>query len=144
VTTDSGSEEAFNDLCGYTLTHTDPSFIHQHIVDAFAAQNADEQTKPIKLTFALIGLYLHVEKQFSGKEVQRAHQFLARRKRSWPHFHLRRKRGSVTAEDVIALPAGPERDRAIHDWCVSVWEAFSDSHQPVRELLDECEFRTAN
>jgi Family of unknown function (DUF5946) len=143
VSTNSGSEEAFNELCGYTLTHTDPSFIHQHVVDAFAAQDADEQTKPIKLTFALIGLYLYVEKQFSGKEVQRGHQLLARRRRSWPRFPLPRERGSVTAEDVIGAPAGPKRDKAIHDWCVSVWDAFHDSQQMVKELLDECEFRTA-
>jgi hypothetical protein len=36
--------------------HRDPSFIHQYVVDAFAAQQADEQTKPMKLTFALVGL----------------------------------------------------------------------------------------
>ena len=137
-------EDAFDELRCYTLTHGDPAFIHQHVVDAFAAQNADEQTKPIKLTFALIGLCLHVEKQFSGKEVQRAHQFLARRRRSWPRFPLPRERGSVTVEDVIAVPGGPERDKAIHDWCVSVWDAFRDSHQAVKEVLDECEFRTAN
>jgi Family of unknown function (DUF5946) len=143
VSTDNGSEEAFNELCGYTLTHTDPSFIHQHVVDAFAAQNADEQTKPIKLTFALIGLCLHVEKQSSGKEVQRAHQFLARRRRSWPHFPLPYDRGSVTAEDVIAVAAGSKRDKAIHNWCVAVWFGFRESRRAVRELLDECEFRTA-
>jgi hypothetical protein len=143
VTSDRGSEEAYNELCGYTLTHTDPSFIHQHVVDAFAAQNANEQTKPIKLTFALIGLYLHVEKQFSGKEVQRAHQFLARRKKSWPHSPFPHDQGSVTAEDVIAVPAGTKRDKAIHNWCVAVWAEFRESHRAVRELLDECKFRTA-
>src|SRR5262247_2885212 len=74
------SEDAYNELCYYTLAHRDPSFIHQHVVDAFAAQNADEQTKPIKLTFALVGLYLHVEKRFSGRKVQRVHMDLARKK----------------------------------------------------------------
>jgi len=63
------SEDASYELCYSTLAHRDPSFIHQHVVDAFAAQNADEQTKLIKLTFALVGLYLHVETQFSGKQV---------------------------------------------------------------------------
>src|SRR6478736_2672756 len=70
-------QDSFNELCYYTLAHGDPSFIHQHVVDAFAAQNADEQTKPIKLTFALVGLYLYVEKGFSGKRVQRVHMALA-------------------------------------------------------------------
>jgi hypothetical protein len=134
------NEDAYNELCCYTLTHGDPAFIHQHVVDAFAAQNADERTKPIKLTFALIGLYLHVEKQFSGREVQRAHQFLAGRKRLWPSFKLPRDRGSLTAADVMAVPAGSERDQAIDDWCVGVWNAFRDNHQRVTELLQELNF----
>src|SRR6266404_5784085 len=117
-------EDAYHEVCYYTLAHRDPSFIHQHVVDAFAAQHADEQTKPIKLTFALVGLHLHVEKQFSGREVQRVHMGLARRKRAWPSFALPHERGSMTVADVLAAPAGPERDKAIHAWCASVWEAF--------------------
>lgn len=42
----------------YTLAHRDPAFLHQHVVDAFAAQHADDSTKPITLVFALVGLYL--------------------------------------------------------------------------------------
>src|SRR5262249_18691090 len=106
------SEEAYNELCYYTLAHRDPSFIHQDVVDAFAAQNAGEQTKPIKLTFALVGLYLHVEKQFSGRQVQRAHMDLARQKQLWPRFALPSDRGSQTVADVLAIPAGPARDKA--------------------------------
>ena len=132
--------DAYNELCCYTLTLGDAAFIHQHVVDAFAAQNADKQTKPIKLAFALIGLYLHVEKQFSGREVQRAHQFLGQKKRSWPSFPLPHGRGSITARDRMRLPEGAERDQAIHDWCVSVWNAFGDSHQPVKELLQKLNF----
>ncbi len=71
-------KEAYNELCCYTLAHGDTSFIHQHVVDAFAAQTAGDGTKPIALAFALIGLYLHVEREFSGKQVQRAHMFLER------------------------------------------------------------------
>jgi hypothetical protein len=97
------SEDDYNELCYYTLAHRDPSFIHQHVVDAFAAQHADEKTKPIKLTFALVGLYLHVEKQFSGKRVQQVHMDLARQKRPWPSFALPSKRGSQTAADVLAV-----------------------------------------
>ncbi len=120
------NDDAYNELCCYTLTHGDPAFIHQHVVDAFAAQNADEHTKPIKLTFALIGLYLHVEKEFSGREVQRAHQFLAQHKGTWPSFPLPHDRGSLTAADV--------------NWCVAVWNAFRGSHQTVTELLQELNF----
>jgi hypothetical protein len=41
----------------------------------------------------------------------------------------------MTAAEVLVTPAGPERDRAIHAWCASVWEAFIDCRQAVAELL---------
>ena len=41
-------QAAYEELCYYTLAHGDPAFIHQHVVDAFAAQTADENIKPIK------------------------------------------------------------------------------------------------
>jgi hypothetical protein len=126
---------AYDELCAYTLTHGGAMFIHQHVVDAFAAQVADGRTTPITLTFALVGLYLHVERHFSGREVQQAHQRLARRKRAWPSFLLPRDRGSVTPADVLARAAGSERDEAIHAWCVSVWHAFRESEAAVEELL---------
>jgi len=53
-------QELYNELCFYTLNHGDASFIHQHIVDAFATQNAKDGDKPIKIFFALVGLFLHV------------------------------------------------------------------------------------
>lgn len=130
-------EDAYNELCCYTLTHGDPAFIHQLVVDAAAAQFADEQTKPIKLTFALVGLYLHLEKQFTGKEVQHAHMALARKKRIWPTFPQPQDRDSVTAADVLAVPAGPERDRAIEGWCASVWEAYSGCREGVIAVVRE-------
>ncbi|HET6891268.1 MAG TPA: DUF5946 family protein [Pyrinomonadaceae bacterium] len=130
-------QDAYDELCCYTLSHGDPSFIHQHVVDAFMAQNASDQTKPIGLTFALIGLYLHVEKHFSGKAVQRAHMSLARRKRVWPSFPLPHNRGSITAARVMAAAPGAERDKSIHEWCCSVWSAYQDSHPVVRTLAEE-------
>jgi len=113
----------------------DATFIHQHVVDAFAAQTADEHTKPIALAFALAGLYLHVERVFTGREVQRAHMLMARRKRAWPSFALPRERGSITAADVLAREAGAARDVAIHSWSAAVWEAFRAAKPTVVELL---------
>jgi hypothetical protein len=130
-------KDAYDELRCYTLAHSDPSFIHQHVVDAFTAQHADEQTKPIALTFALIGLYLHVEKQLSGTQVQRAHMDLARHKRHWPKFPLPESRGSISAADVMATPEGVVRDQAIHAWCASVWQAFRACRRAVAELLIE-------
>ena len=128
-------EDAYNSLCAYTLAHGDAAFIHQHVVDAFAAQHADERSKPIKITFALVGLYLLVERHYSGRQVQRVHMRLAQTKHTWPTFVLPAERGSVTALDVMAAREGPERDDAIMAWCASVWAAYVESREPVAALL---------
>ncbi len=125
----------YDELCCYTLERGDPSFIHQHVVDAFSAQHADENTKAIALTFALVGLYLHCERGFSGKQVQRAHMALAQQKRSWPKFTIPNDRGRMTVRDVMAAKPGAERDTAIHQWAASVWEAFRSNQQMLAELL---------
>ncbi len=48
-------QEKYYELSYYTISHPSLSFIHQHIVDAYAAQHADEKTKPIELIPNLIG-----------------------------------------------------------------------------------------
>src|SRR3954453_23804420 len=82
----SPEKSACHELSYYTLAHGALTFIHQHVVDAFAAQDADGDDKPIRLTFALVGLYLHVERGYTGRQVQLAHMALARQKRAWPKF----------------------------------------------------------
>lgn len=133
----SAESEAYDEVCAYTLTHGDPSFIHQHVVDAFAAQNATEGSKPIGVTFALVGLYLHVEKGLTGREVQRVHMQLARRKREWPRFALPKDRGAYTALDVVKVAEGADRDRAIDHWCATVWTAFAGHREQIVSLLAE-------
>lgn len=135
-----GSEqEPYDELYVYTLTHGDPAFIHQYVVDAFAVQYSDDQTKPIKLTFGLVGLYLRLEKQFSGRQVQLAHMRLGRKRQVWPEFDIPDDRGSMTPSDVIAASAGPARDKAIDDWCVSVWTPWQANRRRIADLLEKHE-----
>ena len=129
--------DAFNELCAYTLGHGSPAFVHQHVVDAFAAQYASEQTKPVQLTFGLVGLYLHLERQFTGREVQLAHMKLASLSRTWPRFELPANRGDITPALVMRSPPGAERDAAIDAWCNAVWTAYHGSHVTVLELLKQ-------
>ena len=129
------AQEMFYELSYYTVTHPDPAFIHQHAVDAFTAQNADENTKPIAITFALIGLYLHIEKKFTGKEVQNAHIKLGKHRKKWPKFNLPENRGNINILDVINVLKGPKRDEMINEWCISVWEAYRGSHRTVAYLV---------
>ena len=129
-------QAAYHELQAYTLTRGDRTFIHQHVVDAWMAQHADESTKPIGLTFALVGLCLHLDHGFSGRQVQLAHMALAKRSKTWPSFRLPSERGAMTAQHVMAAPAGSDRDHAIDAWCASVWDAFKASHAEVQALLE--------
>lgn len=134
--TEESDRDLYHKLSYYTLNHADPGFIHQLIVDAYGAQQANARTKPIRLAFALIGLYLHIEKGYTGKQVQQAHTRLAKDRRTWPTFRLPSKRGDVTVSDVLAAPPGPERDAAIERWSRSVWDAYRDSQAQVAQLLE--------
>lgn len=128
-------QENYNELTYYTMNHPDPSFIHQHVVDAFCAQYADEHTKPIAITFALVGLYLYLEKNFSGKQVQQAHVLLTRYRKQWPKLNLPKYQGNITASDVLNASPGAERDELIKKWCASVWEAYKENHEKVAALV---------
>lgn len=130
--------EAYNELAFYTLAHPDQIyFIHQHIVDAQIAQTADPSTKQISLVFALVGLYLTVEKGYTGRDVQKVHMQLTKNKSSLPAIPLPVRRGEITVADVLETKPGEERDRTITLWCVSVWEAYKGSQKTIAQYTDE-------
>jgi len=126
---------AYDEVYVYTMDR--PGFVLQHVVDAFAVQTANNESMPIGVVFGLVGLYLHVEKQFSGRQVQRVHMELGRRKREWPRLFVPEDRGSMTVADVLTASAGPQRDMAIDNWCRSVWTAFGANRQTIIDLLRE-------
>ncbi|HEY2495648.1 MAG TPA: DUF5946 family protein [Candidatus Angelobacter sp.] len=126
--------DLYYELSYYTLAHSSPSFIHQHIVDAFTAQQADAGTKPIAIVFALIGLYLHVERNFTGRQVQKAHMQMAKKRKLWPGLPLPKERGNITVGDVLAAAQGQSRDELIHQWCVSVWNSWAQSREQIVAL----------
>lgn len=126
----------FHALSYYTLAHTDQNyFIHQLAVDAYTAQHADEHTKAVAITFALAGLYLVVEKGYSGKEAQLAHMAMAKKKTEWPVFELPTERGSITIEDVLAHEPGAGRDEMIRAWCREVWRCYASQRAKLLPLL---------
>jgi hypothetical protein len=126
--------DLFHELSFYTLSHGDPAFIHQNSVDAYTAQHADETTKPIAVVFALIGLYLHLEKYFTGKQVQLAHMRMAKQRREWPRLPLPEKTASITVADVVAAEPGPPCDAMIRKWCEAVWEVWHEARPHIVEI----------
>ena len=133
--TSAAENSAYEQLYVYSGTRGRETFILQLVVDAHGAQIATAETKPIALVFALVGLFLHVERGFTGLRVQHVHMQLGRKKQQWPTIVLPTHRGEVTALDVLKVPAGPERDAAISQWCRSVWEAYRDNRFTIIDLL---------
>ena len=126
-----------NELSYYTLAHQDPKFIHQHLVDAYGAQHVVPQSKStIGAAFTLAGLYLAVERGFTGRQVQKMHMLMANRSRDWPRFNPPASVGRVTAADVLAVEPGPARDEAMMTWCKSVWHAWAADQDRVRRMVD--------
>jgi hypothetical protein len=128
--------EQFNELSYYTLGHPDKHyFIHQHIVDAYTAQKADKTCKSISIAFSLVGLYLYLVENYSGRQVQLAHMKLVKSKRLVPLINLPNNRGEISVSEVIAAPPGNERDIMIRNWCLSVWNAYKDCHGSIESYI---------
>lgn len=127
--------QLYGELTAYTLSRGYADFIHQLLVDAYAAQHTGERTKPIGTAFALIGLYLTYERGYSGRQVQRMHMLLAQRSKTWPRFSPPRSAGSLTVADVLRAEPGEPRDEALRRWGRSVWEAWGQEHARVEALF---------
>ena len=86
--------QAYSDLMCNTVAKQDSEFIHQHAVDAYAAQHAGGTTRTITVAVGLIGLYLALEKGCTGKQVQRAHMRIAKICKEWPRCGRTGRTGS--------------------------------------------------
>jgi len=125
-----------DELTYYTLAHADPAFIHQHLVDAYAAQHLRLSKSTIGAAFALAGLYLAVERGFTGRQVQKMHMLMASKSKHWPRFVPPADVGPLTVADVVAVQPGAGRDQELMRWCASVWAAWSPEQGRVKEMVD--------
>lgn len=128
--------QMYTQLAGYTLSLNDKEFFHQTAIDTYESQHTGATAKNITTAFGLIGLYLAIEKGFTGKQVQRAHMFLGERAHDWPRFEPPTNKWEVTVADVMDTP---EADRIvkIKQWAFSVWQGWRASHTQVKALVDE-------
>jgi len=130
-------EQVYSDLMCYTVAKRDPEFIHQHVVDTYAAQHAGGSTRNITVAFGLIGLYLALEKGYTGKQVQQAHMRIAKVRKVWPRLEPPLRPAVLTVMDVLQAGTDEEKDAMIRKWMAAVWESWSDRHAWIRMTTDE-------
>src|SRR3981081_3500101 len=98
-----------NELTYYTLAHGEPAFIHQHMVDAYGAQHVRQSKSTVGAAFTLAGLYLAIERAFTGRQVQKMHMAMARTSKQWPRFDPPADVGPLPGAGVLGV--GPGQDR---------------------------------
>lgn len=133
------NNQAYDKLAIYSLSHPSPDFIHQHLADAYTLYTADENTKPISILFALAGIYLFTEKNYTGKKVQQVHLQMSARKQNWPLLSLPVKRSTITPEDLLRKKPGSERDQLLFDWCRDIWHYCSFLKDQLEQVLSRME-----
>jgi hypothetical protein len=127
----------YGELSASNMERMDLSFIHQMCVDAYGAQHTGALVKPITTVFALVGLYLAVERGYTGRQVQKAHMELANKTGksfAWPRLEPPRRTWEVTVSDVWNAEAGEQRDQKIKEWTETVWKGWADQHDYIKSL----------
>ncbi len=127
----------YGKLTSDTISRGGLGFAHQLCVDAYGAQHSGGATKPITTAFALIGLYLAVERDFTGRQVQSAHMLLGEKAVSWPELTPPSSSDDITVRTVLNAETGDERDLAIEQWTESVWRGWEREHDWVKGVCDD-------
>jgi hypothetical protein len=132
--------ETYYELTYWTLAQQDGRFIHQFAVDAYEAQHARGRTRPITAVFGLIGLYLALEKGYTGRQVQLAHMKIASRRKDWPRLEPPARKADLTVMDVLRAETETEKEKMLTKWAESVWEISEDRHEWIREITEKTLF----
>ncbi|MEP7167260.1 MAG: DUF5946 family protein [Candidatus Woesebacteria bacterium] len=127
-------QDSCYELSAYTLSLHDDFFIHQVVVDAYAASHNESFHKPIRTAFALMGQYLLLERNYSGKEVQQAHMKLAKQTKDWPRFVTPSGRILFSVADVLLVPDEQKAEK-IMEWAQSVWQFWKPEHENIQKLV---------
>ncbi len=109
---------------------------HQLAVDAYGAQHAGAPSPPIATAFGLIGLYLALERGWSGTAVRGAHQYLAQRHSTWPRFRGRADGSVLTVAEVAGAIAPDDHANRVQAWARSVWDSWAPEHPHVGSWAD--------
>lgn len=111
----------YHDLSAYLMMNPDITFSTQHVVDAYSVQHSGKQVKNIRTAFSLVGLYLAVERGYSGRQVQQAHMERAKRNIHWSSFELSTQPYTLSVADVLAVDELQNRNEMLMKWAKNVW-----------------------
>jgi hypothetical protein len=137
--------QLYGEVQGFELEHIElVRDYHQLAVDAYTAQHAprevDGDLPPIGVAYALVGLYLALDRGVPGVEVRAAHQRMGKPDPSWPRLPAPTSTGPVTVFDVAATGAMVDsaggHGEAVRSWAAAVWQAWASQHAAVAALAD--------
>jgi hypothetical protein len=129
--------QLYGELTAYNLSKNDLTFTHQLAVDAYGAQHSGGVTRNITIAFALIGLYLAIERGFTGRQVQRAHMELSKQRHNWPRLEPPNQVCELTVLDVLHAEPGEKRNEMLTVWAEAVWRSWEYKHDWVRNICNQ-------
>jgi len=86
--------------------------------------------------FGLIGLYLALEKGYTGRQVQLAHMKIANRRKDWPRPELPPRMAELTVLDVLRAGTDAEKEEMLMKWAESVWRIWEHQHGWIQEVTE--------
>lgn len=126
--------ELFGELSGFSIRQNQAEFIHQLVVDSYVAQHSGGIAKNIGTTFALAGLCLFVEYNYTGRQIQHVHMDI--HKQNWERL-IPPRHFKMTVKDVFKANSISERELLIKNWAKSVWESWNESHEWIRQEVKQ-------
>jgi hypothetical protein len=125
------------EVAGYTAAHIGLlENWHQMCVDAYLCQHVGPGTKAISICFGLNGLYMMLERGFTGLQARAAHGYQAENFTAWPRFEPPPDVGPLTAVDVALAGSPEEHVDLVRRWGRQVWDAWSHAHEEIAALTD--------
>ncbi len=118
-------------LSARTLALPRETFIHQTAIDCYEAQHPGLPGKPIAAVFGLVGLYLVVEKGYTGLEVQHVHMMLGNEKRPLPSLSIPDTRSAITVASIGEV-TDANLPVALTNWAHAIWDAWAGEQDKIR------------
>ena len=129
----------YGEVTGAAMVDRALAGFHQLTVDTYPAQHSRPDGPPIATAFALIGLHLALDENWSGVAVRDAHQRLAEDSKLWPVFRPPASLGTIdrTILDVAVSASANEHRDALERWARAVWSVWRVECPGVETLLSD-------